>query len=278
MHGSPQKKKVHVGFIMPIAPIDGCGSDHWLEVKSIMSEALANNHEYEFETRIVSESDSIGLIHKRIVQGIYNSDIVICDVSCKNPNVMFELGMRLAFDKPTVIIKDDKTSYSFDTSGIEHLEYPRDLRFAKIVEFKSLLERKVVGTLEDSLKDPEHSPFLKSFGEFKVAKLHETEVTPIDLIFDRLAEIQSDLSRIKQSNNQAPVLKKPPRPRSIDPIKESANRYLETIDQSAGGVDLNDMIRFVASDVVRYGAAPFPTSVIKEVLEYYLESKNFKTY
>jgi hypothetical protein len=34
---------------------------------------------------------------------------------------MFELGMRLAFDKPTVIIKDDKTDYMFDTGIIEHV-------------------------------------------------------------------------------------------------------------------------------------------------------------
>jgi hypothetical protein len=61
---------------------------------------------------------------------------VIGDVSCKNPNVMFELGMRLAFDKPTIIIKDDQTSYSFDISPIQNLEYPRDLRFNKIIDFK----------------------------------------------------------------------------------------------------------------------------------------------
>ena len=72
----------------------------------------------------------------RIIENIYSSDIVICDVSCKNANVMFELGMRLAFDKPTIIIKDDSTGYSFDTSLIEHLEYPRDLRFTSIIKFK----------------------------------------------------------------------------------------------------------------------------------------------
>jgi hypothetical protein len=53
-------------------------------------------------------------------------------VSGKNPNVMFELGIRLAFDKATIIIKDDKTDYSFDTSVIQHIPYPRDLRHNQI--------------------------------------------------------------------------------------------------------------------------------------------------
>jgi hypothetical protein len=37
-------------------------------------------------------------------------------LALKNPNVMFELGMRLAFDKPAIIIKDNRTNYSFDTA------------------------------------------------------------------------------------------------------------------------------------------------------------------
>ncbi|GIQ63603.1 hypothetical protein PACILC2_21710 [Paenibacillus cisolokensis] len=217
-------KTVNVGLIMPIAAIDNCSEGHWLEVKSIISESLISNDKYQFETKIVSESDSIGLIHKRIVQGIYNSDIVICDVSCKNPNVMFELGMRLAFDKPTVIIKDDKTTFSFDTSGIEHIEYPRDLRFTKIVEFKEILLKKVIATYEDSINDPNHSPFLKSFGQFKVAKLEETEVTPFDLIFDKLSELQSDISSLKKLNN---IVK----PRRYSPKMDVRNAINEAIDE-----------------------------------------------
>lgn len=40
---------------------------------------------------------------------------------------MFELGMRLTFDKPTIIIKDNTTDFIFDTGPIEHLQYPKDL-------------------------------------------------------------------------------------------------------------------------------------------------------
>jgi hypothetical protein len=67
---------------------------------------------------------------------------------------MFELGMRLAFDKPTVIVKDDKTTYNFDTSPIEHVGYPRDLRFTKIVQLKEELAKKIVATYQASKTDP----------------------------------------------------------------------------------------------------------------------------
>ena len=114
--------------------------DHWAEVKKILSEAI---HDAGYNPNLVSDADDIGIIQKRIIQNIYDNDIVVCDVSGKNPNVMFELGMRLAFDKPAIIVIDDKTDYSFDTSPIEHLSYPRDLRYFDILDFKEQLKKKI---------------------------------------------------------------------------------------------------------------------------------------
>lgn len=190
-------KKIKCGIIMPISPIDGCSSDHWAEVKNIFVEATNSISKYDFETYIVSESEDVGIIQKRIVQNIYNSDIVICDVSGKNPNVMFELGMRLAFDKPTIIVKDDNTNYIFDTGVIEHLEYPRDLRFSKIVDFKKRLSSKLIATLEMANKDSEYSTFLKSFGQFKVSKLSEKEVTADKIIINSIEELRRDINRLR---------------------------------------------------------------------------------
>jgi hypothetical protein len=138
------------------------------------------------------ESDDSGVIQQRIIQNLYTNDIVICDVSCKNPNVMFELGMRLAFDKATIIIKDDITDFSFDTSIIEHLIYPRDLRFNKILSFKESLSHKIQGTYEKS-RDTNYSTFLKSFGDYKVAKLNEKTVSKQDYIIDKLNTMDNRL-------------------------------------------------------------------------------------
>ena len=109
---------------------------------------------------------------------------------------MFELGMRLAFDKPTIIIKDDKTPYSFDTSQIEHIEYPRDLRFSKIVSFKESLAAKIKATYEKSASDTSYTTFLKHFGEFKVAKIDSKEATVQEIIMDELKNLKNEMSRL----------------------------------------------------------------------------------
>ncbi|MDO8285562.1 MAG: hypothetical protein Q7T69_11200 [Rhodoferax sp.] len=162
------------GIVMPISTIDSCSEDHWRDVKLILSEAI---EDAGFQPQLVSDADDVGIIQKRIIQNLYENPVVVCDVSAKNPNVMFELGMRLAFDRPTIIVKDDKTSYSFDTSPVEHLAYPRDLRFSRIVEFKEALSEKIKATYEKSKSDPNFTTFLKHFGTFKVAEL-KTEVVP----------------------------------------------------------------------------------------------------
>ena len=179
------------GLVMPISAIDGCAPSHWDEVREIISDAVLTKG---YKANLVSSAVAVGVIHKRIIQNLYDNPIVVCDVSAMNPNVMFELGIRLAFDKPTVIVKDDMTRFSFDTGGIEHMEYPRDLRYSKINGFKKALAEKVDATFNAS-KDPEYTTFLKHFSTITAAKIDSRVGTKDDLILEQLAEIREMLSK-----------------------------------------------------------------------------------
>jgi len=241
------------GLIMPISSIDGCSAEHWAEVKTIIEEAVESITESRYVVRLVSDADDIGVIQKRIVQNVYSSDIVICDVSGKNPNVMFELGLRLAFDKPTIIVKDDKTDYSFDTGVIEHVGYPRDLRFSRIVDFKRVLAAKVASTHKAALADPDHSTFLKNFGKFQVASLTSTEVSAERVILDSLSEIQSELAMLRRRSLEAPLRYKSRVPQKTEMavnealltaiLKVAANESTTITDDLALNSDFIDKVR-----------------------------------
>ncbi len=230
------EEKLKCGVIMPISAIDGCSPEHWLEVKDIIFESVESVSDYNFSISLVSDAEGTSVIQKRIVQNVYSSDIVICDVSCKNPNVMFELGMRLAFDMPVVIIKDDKTNYSFDTGVIEHLEYPRNLRYKSIVEFKKDLAKKVSATYNNSYsKDGEDKfSYLKAFGEFKVAKLDQTEVPASQMIAEDLNNLKYKVDIIfnklnKQSNQSIKSQKQDGENFIVDlMLIQYINEYLES--------------------------------------------------
>lgn len=185
-----EEKKLKCGLVMPISATTVYSAEHWLEIKQIIIESLEDT---KFNVELVSVSDESGIIQQRIVNNLYSSEIVVCDVSGKNPNVMFELGMRLAFDKPTIIIKDDQTNYTFDTAPIEHLEYPHDLHYQKIVKFKEDLKRKVLATHEAS-KRIDYTTFLKNFGEFRVAKIENKEVSSEEFLNKKLEDIVLGMS------------------------------------------------------------------------------------
>lgn len=238
------------GIIMPISPVGDYTEQHWMDVRRIISEAIEPSG---FEVRIVSDADDSGIIQKRIVQNLYDNDCVVCDVSSKNPNVMFELGLRLAFDKPTVVIKDDKTDYSFDTSPIEHLTYPRDLRYGSIVLFKEKLKNKVDGTYDAFKRSPsDYSTFLKSFGEFRVPRLDQKEVGKEEFIVGAIEDLagqvrvmRAELQRsVNQSRVNAVGIEMPGKrlrsENSKTVVKAFLNAYLKEVGKAyldAGDVD-----------------------------------------
>ena len=196
---------------MPISQIGECSEEHWAEVLSIIVDSVT---EFGFDANLVSVAEEITIIQRTIVQNLYNLPIVICDVSEKNPNVMFELGLRLAFDKPTIIIKDDITSFSFDTGIVEHIEYPRDLRFSKIMSFKRKLGEKAKATLDRSQSDKEYSTFLRHFGEFKPAAISEQEISGQEYMMQQLSSIEIKLDRITRA--RIPYKSKPPFPNDAE--------------------------------------------------------------
>lgn len=181
-------KSLVCGIIMPIADTEGYPIGHWRNVHDIICEASTTAG---FKANLVSSDDDVAVIQKRIVQNIYDNPIVVCDISAKNANVMFELGMRLAFDKPTVIIKDERTPYSFDISSIEHLEYPSDLRYQSINTFKERLAGKIKETYLKSINDPNYTTFLKHFGTFKVAQLDQKEVSESEFLASEIKDLKS---------------------------------------------------------------------------------------
>ena len=189
---------INCGLIMPIAPMSSYSSEQFIDVKSILVETISEIKEFKFHVRMVSDSKGeVDIIHKNIVNNLYEDPIVICDVSGSNPNVLFELGMRLAFDKPTIIIKDDRTKYMFDTSMIEHLEYPSDLRYNKLLEFKKSLQSKLIKTYEASLQDDGYSPFLKHFQNVQVKNIESSSID----VTEALETILEDISLIKSSQS-----------------------------------------------------------------------------
>lgn len=226
------------GIIMPISATGDYTAAHWLDVKAIITEAASSISNPQFSTKLVSEADETAFIHRTIVQNVVNADIVVCDSSSLNPNVMFELGLRLAFDKPTVIIKDDETRNPFDTGIIEYLPYPRDLRFPKVVAFKAQLAAKILATYEAPRKNPSYSLFLKHLGIAEVAAVPPPDLPEEPVSAAMLNDIRHEVTqtrhllmraieRLGDRSTQPPAID----PNQVREASRSARTFKEIYDR-----------------------------------------------
>jgi len=71
----------------------------------------------QFTVRTANRQGS-DVIQSTIINDLIEADLVIADLTEHNPNVMFELGMRMAEDKPVVLIKAQGTGPLFDVDNM----------------------------------------------------------------------------------------------------------------------------------------------------------------
>lgn len=89
------------------------------------------------------------LIHVDVLQKVIKSPMALCDLSSRNPNVLFELGLRVAFDKPVLLVRDVGTVDLFDIAPLRFTEYRRSLNYSEVLE-----DQEVIGT---ALRDTYHA-------------------------------------------------------------------------------------------------------------------------
>jgi hypothetical protein len=80
-----------------------------------------------FEVKTANKQGS-EVIQSTIVNELIDADLVIADLTDHNPNVLFELGVRLALEKPVAIIKSSDTGRVFDIDNMLRVyEYDANL-------------------------------------------------------------------------------------------------------------------------------------------------------
>lgn len=82
------------------------------------------------------------VIHSTIINELLEADLVIADLTDHNPNVLFELGMRMHADLPVALIKTSDTGKIFDVDNMLRVhEYNPNLWKSTIeTDVKDLIE------------------------------------------------------------------------------------------------------------------------------------------
>ena len=126
-----KKDKEKVCFIiMPISDQEGYDKGHFKRVyEHIIKPACESAG---FKPVRADDEVKTNYIVIDIIKKIIESDMVLCDLSSKNANVFYELGIRQAFNKKAVLIKDIKTGRVFDIQGLRAIDYDESLRIDSV--------------------------------------------------------------------------------------------------------------------------------------------------
>lgn len=117
-------------IIMPISDQDGYDKGHFNRVyEHLIKPACIKAG---FKPIRADEEVKTNYIVVDIIRKILDSEMVLCDLSAKNPNVLYELGLRQAFNRKVVLIKDKKTNRIFDIQGLRTIDYDETLRIDEV--------------------------------------------------------------------------------------------------------------------------------------------------
>ena len=130
--------------IMPIADCEGYEKGHFAHVyNDIIKPAIEKT---EFMAIRADEVKETNLIHLDILKKLIDAPIAVCDLSTRNPNVLFELGIRQAFDKPVVLIQEKGTPKIFDIAPLRYLEYSKEMKYHEVLESQKKLQEAIEAT------------------------------------------------------------------------------------------------------------------------------------
>jgi hypothetical protein len=115
--GSPQQQTQLVAFVaIPFSEKAGnYAQGFFQEVLASLVTPAGVAAGFKVETARRQGSD---IIHSTIINQLLDADLAIIDLTDHNPNVLFELGVRMAHDKPIAIIRAEGTGRIFDVDNL----------------------------------------------------------------------------------------------------------------------------------------------------------------
>lgn len=184
------------------------------------------------------DSKASHMIMFDILKKIMDCDMAICDLSSKNANVFYELGLRQAFNKKTILITDGRDKPPFDLAGFRYVPYSQSLRVDTVnVEIK--LIREMLTETESAPEDDVNS--IVKLLKIQPAKIDKVNLSENDsIIFDMINKLNKKIDSFGVNNNTS------------NSISRAARIIRNTSPSYAAQLTLSDIMNSAPNRVVDY--------------------------
>ncbi|EKO3566999.1 hypothetical protein [Vibrio metschnikovii] len=186
--------------IMPISTQPGYEADHF---RLVYEDIIKPSIEAASMVAIrADETVNTNLIQLDILRKVIESDIAVCDMSSKNPNVFYELGVRQAFDKPTVLLIDDHTEAPFDVSSLRYVRYSKSMGYRGVKISVEKLTRALIETYEKREEKSEINSLIRLMELTTSAQLNQTNISAEDRTAIQINELKSVVNNMQMTQNK----------------------------------------------------------------------------
>lgn len=218
------KESVECFVIMPISEQNGYEKDHFqLVYEDIIKPAIESVGMIPVRA---DETKGTNLIQLDILQKVIKLPMAICDISAKNPNVFYELGIRQAFDMPTVIIKDTNTDAPFDISALRYCDYSTAMKHREVKSAVSRLADMLKETYENRNNKSEINSLVRLLEISSPAELPSSDLSTqereskllsykLDRIVESIDTLHTQVQTLEQHKTDDFFVPPPPPPQQV---------------------------------------------------------------
>ena len=253
-----QEEQERCFVIMPISDQGDYPKGHFTKVYNQIFKPAIIAAGYE-PFRVDEDKISNPIINK-IFDAVQNCPMALCDLSNRNPNVLYELGLRQAYDKPVVLVQDEKTPRIFDVSGINTVQYSSERLFENVMEAREKITDALISTRDGKVNS------IVKIVQAESASMKTVEVSQEDRMEVMLSGIMSEIKEIRNATDKNSYLKNyettvyPEKLTFIgdtnnlkklildeDGVNKCKERFLVKLKESVTFKEINDALKKIAS-------------------------------
>ena len=187
----------------------------FLEEFSALFNSLGERYKEDYTFTHAGDLDCQQSIIRDIVVGIEQADYIISDLTFRNPNVFYELGLAHAMGKKVIMITQSIDDLPFDIKGYKATQY--STKFYKINELYEaldiILENAKKGTIEfgnplsDYAKNPKYKLEHETILSTDLSQASDSSLNPIVQgdnereFLDFIADIETSMQNITDETN-----------------------------------------------------------------------------
>lgn len=145
----------------------------------------------KFEIVRADHVTSIGSINHDIVHRLHASDLVVADLTDTNPNVMYEVGIRHAFNLPIVQLAQKDQDLPFDLGNERTIFF--DLGDIRDVE---RAKKQIAATAHTAMNESYLGPVMRALGLSAIYSKDKTVAEALESLGDKIDDLESSIAEM----------------------------------------------------------------------------------